>query len=142
MNDPKHDPINLDATWTYSQKAGELHHDGKTIATGYSGAGLGKNNPGMENVPNVGPIPRGEWNVTGPPVDTPNHGPYVLRLEPKPETETFGRDGFLMHGDSREHPGCASQGCIILPRPVREEVWTSGDRDLEVVEQFPAPKEK
>jgi hypothetical protein len=37
-----------------------------------------------------------------------------------------------MHGDSKEHPGCASQGCIILPRPVREQVWHSGDRELEV----------
>ena len=129
--------LDLEASWTYSQKSGELQQDGKHVAEGYSGTGDGKNNPAMENVPNVGPIPRGDWNVSGPPVDTRTHGPYVLHLEPKPETKTFGRDGFLMHGDSKEHPGTASQGCLIFPRQVREQVWNSGDRDLEVVAEIP-----
>jgi Protein of unknown function (DUF2778) len=115
----------------------ETAQDGENVARGYSGAGEGKNNPEMEKVPNVGPIPRGDWNITGPPVDTRTHGPFVLHLQPKPETKTFGRDGFLMHGDSKEHPGTASQGCIILPRSVREQVWTSGDPDLEVVAEIP-----
>jgi hypothetical protein len=57
----------------------------------------------------------------------------VLRLEPEPDTDTFGRAGFLMHGDSGAHPGEASEGCIIMPRNVREAVWTGGDHELEVV---------
>lgn len=131
--------LDLEAlAWTYAQKTGELQQDGKPVATGYSGAGAGKNNPEMDNVSNVGPIPRGEWAVTGPPVDTRDHGPYVLRLEPAGNTETFGRDGFLMHGDSREHPGSASHGCVILPRTVREDIWKSGDRELQVVAEIPA----
>lgn len=126
--------IDLEAfAWTYSQKSGELEQDGKKVATGYSGAGAGKNNPELQNLHNVGPIPQGDWTVTGPPVDTKTHGPYVLKLTPATETETFGRSGFLMHGDSKEHPGTASEGCIIIPRPVREDVWKSGDRDLKVV---------
>ncbi|MFZ0735319.1 MAG: tlde1 domain-containing protein [Candidatus Sulfotelmatobacter sp.] len=125
--------------WTYSQKTGDLEQDGTHVATGYSGAGGGKNNPSLQNVRNVGPIPEGAWTITGPPVNTEDHGPYVLRLNPVPQTETFGRSGFLMHGDSKEHPGCASEGCVILPRPVREQVWTSGDRDLKVVAEIPAP---
>jgi|1186.fasta_scaffold03413_2 hypothetical protein len=126
--------IDLEAfAWTYSQKSGDLDQDGHKVATGYSGAGKGKNNPEMQNVHNVGPIPRGDWSITGPPVDTKTHGPYVLRLTPEPETETFGRSGFLMHGDSKEHPGTSSEGCIIVPRAVREEVCKSGDRDLKVV---------
>jgi hypothetical protein len=141
MSEHKH-ILDLNASWTYSQVSGELQQDGKHVAHGYSGAGDGKNNPPMENVPNVGPIPRGDWNITGPPADTRTHGPYVLHLEPKPETETFGRNGFLIHGDSKEHPGTASQGCIILPRPVREQVWTSGDRDLEVVREIRDEKKK
>lgn len=125
--------VDLDAfAWTYAQNSGELQQDGKPVATGYSGAGAGKNNPALQSVPNVGPIPQGDWTITGPPVDTPNHGPYVLKLNPAAGTETFGRGGFLMHGDSKEHPGCASHGCLILPRSVREQVWTSGDRELEV----------
>jgi hypothetical protein len=126
--------VDLDAfAWTYFQKSGELAQDGNKIATGYSGAGAGKNNPEMQDVHNVGPIPQGDWTIYGPPVDTNTHGPYVLKLTAAPKTETFGRSGFLMHGDSKEHPGTASQGCIIVPRKVREQVWESGDRDLKVV---------
>lgn len=121
--------------WTYAQKSGELRHDGEPIATGYSGAGPGKNNPEMQSVHNVGPIPRGDWNIAGPPSNTADHGPYVLRLTPGPETETFGRDGFLIHGDSKSAPGTASKGCVILSREIREQVWESGDRDLEVIER-------
>jgi hypothetical protein len=129
--------INAQA-WTYAQKTGELQQDGQHVATGYSGAGDGKNNPDMQSIPNIGPIPQGDWTITGPPVNTAEHGPYVLRLAPKEETDTFGRSGFLMHGDSRNAPGTASHGCVILPRPVREQVWQSGDRELEVVSDIPA----
>ena len=64
------------------------------------------------------------------------HGPYVLTLTPAPTTNTFGRSGFLMHGDSIIAPGTASKGCIIMPHDAREQVWNSGDRDLEVVAEF------
>ena len=140
MNDEPRTAPDLKAlAWTYSQKTGELHQDGKHISTGYSGASDGKNNPAKQNVHNVGPIPAGDWTITGPPISTTDHGPYVLRLQPGQETETFGRSGFLMHGDSKEHPGTASQGCIIMPRAVREQVWNSGDRDLEVVAEIKPP---
>lgn len=134
-------PLDVNAlAWTYAQKTGELQQDGRHVANGYSGTGAGKNNPEMEEVHNVGPIPRGEWKITGPPVNTTAHGPFVLRLEAAPETVTFGRDGFLMHGDSKDAPGTASQGCVILPRTVREQVWNSGDSDLKVVEDIMAPE--
>jgi hypothetical protein len=125
--------------WTYAQKTGELQQDGKQIATGYSGAGTGKNNPEMEKVHNVGPIPQGDWKIVGPPVNTTDHGPYVLTLKPAPDTLTFGRGGFLLHGDSKESPGCASHGCVILPLAIREQVWKSGDPDLEVVAEIATP---
>jgi len=128
--------------WTYAQRTGELQQDGQHVAMGYSGTGKGKNNPEMQSVRNVGPIPQGDWTITGPPVNTADHGPYVLRLSPKDETETFGRSGFLMHGDSKSAPGTASHGCVIMPRTVREQVWDSGDRDLQVVAELPAPPAK
>jgi len=135
--------LDLEAqAWTYAQKSGELQHDGEPVATGYSGAGPGKNNPSMQTVHNAGPIPRGGWTILGPPVNTAEHGPYVLSLKPSPETSTFGRSGFLIHGDSKESPGCASQGCVILQRSVREEVWNSGDRNLDVVAEIPEPNAK
>ncbi len=119
--------------WTYAQTTGELQQDGKPVATGYSGSGAGKNNPDMQHIHDVGPIPQGDWTIVGPPVSTAKHGPYVLKLQPAAGTPTFGRDGFLMHGDSKESPGCGSQGCVVMPRGVREQVWNSGDADLKVV---------
>lgn len=123
--------------WTYAQASGQLLQDGQLVGTGYSGHDNGKNNPSMQAVPDVGPIPQGGWSIAGPPVNTAEHGPYVLTLQPAPGTNTFGRSGFLMHGDSIEAPGCASRGCVIMPRAVREQVWTSGDTDLEVVPALP-----
>jgi len=123
--------------WTYTQKTGALLQDGQQVAIGYSGFDDGKNNPAMQAVVNVGPIPQGDWTIVGPPVNTLDHGPYVLHLQPAQGTNTFGRSGFLMHGDSIEAPGCASHGCIIMPRIVREQVWNSGDTELEVVPVLP-----
>ena len=90
----------------------------------------------MQAGADVGPIPQGTWTIIGPPNNTRYHGPYVLRWQPTPGTDTFGRSGFLVHGDSIESPGCASKGCVILPRAIREKVWNSGDRDLEVLAEF------
>jgi hypothetical protein len=122
--------------WTYAQKTGNLLQDGQLVATGYSGFDDGKNNPAMQAVPDVGPIPQGDWTISGPPVNTTEHGPFVLTLTPVTGTNTFGRSGFLMHGDSIVAPGTASKGCIIMPRTAREQVWNSGDRALEVVAVF------
>jgi len=125
--------------WTYVQRTGELFRDGQFISKGYSGAGLGKNNPDMQSVHDVGPIPAGAWEICGPPYNTLTHGPYILRLEPKSGTATFGRVGFLMHGDSLTFPGEASKGCIIITRITRNKVWDSGDRDLTVTAEQPLP---
>lgn len=119
----------------YVQKSGNLYRDGSLVGNGYSGHEDGRNNPELQAMHSVGPIPRGRWRICGPPQDTAEHGPYVLRLEPVPGTNTFGRSGFLMHGDAvaLAQRGQASLGCIIQPRSVREGVWASGDYDLTVV---------
>ena len=122
--------------WAYEQKTGALLHDGELVEKGYSGFDEGKNNPSMQALHDVGPIPSGEWKVSGPPTTTAEHGPFVLKLTPSNNTNTFGRAGFLMHGDSLHAPGCASKGCIILSRTTREQVWNSGDWDLDVVAEF------
>lgn len=119
--------------WCYEQNSGRIFSQlGTCLAQGYSGFGSGRNNATLQSVPNVGPIPVGFYNISfvG---DTPSHGPYVLGLEPFAENRMFGRAGFLIHGDSKEHPGLASHGCIIMPRPVRELIWESSDHQLEVV---------
>ena len=117
--------------WTYEQASGRLSKDGIQLATGYSGFGDGKNNPRFEATHDVGPICCGLWTICGPPYTTAEHGPYVLRLEP--DSATYGRTGFLMHGDSILHPGEASKGCIIMDRITRTRVYQSGDTKLMVV---------
>jgi hypothetical protein len=125
--------------WTYAQKSGALLQGTTRIGTGYSGYQEGKNNPSMQAVENVGPIPQGTWTIEGPPFNTQEHGPYVLGLQPAQDTNTFGRSEFLMHGDSIANPGNASRGCIIMPHDVRVTVWTSGDTQLEVVADLQTP---
>lgn len=120
--------------WTYEQSTGWLRNkEGKKFARGYSGYGIGRNNPIMQNVRNVGPIPRGHY-IAGTPRDTETHGPYVIPLTPDPTNEMFGRSAFLVHGDSISAPGTASHGCIILPRMARQRIWESEDCCIHVVE--------
>jgi hypothetical protein len=109
-----------------------MSHNDKLVAHGYSGAGDGKNNPAKQEVQCVGPIPVGTYTIEAP-IDTKTHGPYAMHLTPDPKNEMFGRSAFMIHGDSVVHPGTASEGCIILPRAVREQIWASGDRTLEVI---------
>lgn len=121
--------------WQYEQGTGKLTKDGVQVDMGYSGHGEGVNNPAMEAVANVGPIPQGLWLIEGPPTLSPTHGPYVLRLTPYKDTQTFGRGSFLIHGDEVENPGLelASHGCIVLARATRSRIWQSGDNNLLVV---------
>lgn len=116
--------------WTYAQKSGTLSHDGSVIAEGYSGFKQGKNNPAMESVPDVGPIPKGRYAIAD---HCEEKGPLTMRLTPIEGTDTHGRAGFLIHGDSSEHPGEASHGCIILPRQARSLIAASPDKVLEVI---------
>lgn len=118
-------------TWRWDQSAGALTRDGEMISHGYSGHGRGKNNPSMQAAVGIGPIPAGRWKITER-YNSQNVGPYALKLEPVGHG-ALGRSAFRIHGDSVRAPGTASHGCIILPRVIREKIWTSGDRDLEVV---------
>lgn len=119
--------------WFYEQATGRLSStESDFVAFGYSGAGAGKDNPAMQSVRDLGPIPQGVYAI-GAPFDSIEHGPFAMRLAPDAANKMFSRSGFLMHGDSREHPGCASRGCIILPRHARETVAASADRELRVL---------
>lgn len=107
--------------WTYSQSTGELLNDGAFAGTGYSGTGDGRNNPDMQNVQNVGPIPQGEYDI-GLEYDDDHLGPCVMALTPSEDTNTFGRSLFRIHGDNARHD--ASHGCIILGPSIR---WAIAD---------------
>ena len=138
--------------WKYSQATGTaIDPAGKQYRGNYAGRGEGKNNPILQDVHkgcrwdgqiwvpvdgltanDWGPLCEGNYTIQ-PPVDSPTHGPFVLWLVPGEWNEMFGRSGFGWHGDSREHPGLASEGCICSPRTLRELVWASADRYLQVV---------
>lgn len=128
-------------SWVFKQSTGEIFRSHvftmdkgcAPLGIGYSGYQQGKNNPDMQNLCDLGPIPRGRWVIASMLPETADHGPYVLRLIPDCTTPTFGRRGFLIHGDSLQHPGEASLGCIVLPHIVRVQIWQSGDHDLEVI---------
>jgi len=110
---------------TYSQSSGIFERNGVLLGTGYAGFGVGKNNPIMQDVKDVGPIPQGSYTIQAP-VDTKDHGPYVMWLTPDPGTEMFGRGGFGIHGDSTAHAGAASLGCIVAARAIRGAIWIYG----------------
>ena len=120
-------------TWTYKQSNGFLRHNGNYIHTGYAGFGEGKNKTSMQCVRNVGPLPRGKYIMKELILKHRTCGEYVIRLEPDSSNNMCGRSGFLIHGDSTKHPGSASQGCIILDKKYRKDMWTSGDKILEVI---------
>jgi hypothetical protein len=124
-------------TWIWKQKLGELLHDDSHIAWGYAGGNCGqspegKNNPDMQNVPKVGPLPQGLYKF-GTPVLQSHLGPFAIPLVPDPGNQMFGRSDFFVHGDTISNPGCASEGCIILPRAIRNMLAASPDNDLQVV---------
>lgn len=122
-------------SWIYEQRTGRMYGpDDVLVGVGYSGAGDCKNNPVTQTMHNRGPLPRGIYYI-GTAKNTVTHGPFVLPLTPDPSNEMFGRDGFLIHGDSVIHPGTASEGCIILSRDVREAIAISGDKDLQVIDR-------
>ena len=119
--------------WTYAQSSGKLWDGkGQHIATGYSGADEGKNNPKLEALRNIGPIPKGMYVITDV-YDSDSIGPLVIALEPHLHN-CLGRTFFRIHGDSRTNPGEASKGCIILSRAIRERIADSNDRLLQVNE--------
>ena len=121
-------------TWHYSQSSGQLlDPSGAIIATGYSGHGDGVNDPNDQDIPNVGPIPRGTYTI-GLAITHPQCGPLAMRLTPAASTDTRGRSGFLIHGDSASQDHTASHGCIILARATRLAIDADDDRTLVVVE--------
>lgn len=119
--------------WVYRISTGQLLQNGLLMGSGYSGLGDAKNDPKRQDDKGEGPIPEGKYAI-GPMIAHHGaHGPCVLPLTPIGGQEMHGRSAFLIHGDSIEHPGTASHGCIIMSRTVRQQIAASLDKDLFVV---------
>jgi len=106
----------------YSQSAGgftctnDITGQQYLTCTGYSGQGVGLNNPAAQNQRDVGPLPQGDYTVGAP---TRRRGPLTLPLTPDPNNAMYGRSGFLIHGDNPAQNNTASDGCIVLPPACR-----------------------
>ena len=117
--------------WIYEQDTGEFFHevagDEQPVGVGYSGTGVGRNNPKAQAIHDVGPIPLGRYRI-GMVYSHPALGPLTMNLTPCGGQDMFDRDAFRMHGNNAKND--ASHGCIILDRPIRLMVSQSDDRDL------------
>ena len=114
------DPLGLYCV--YSQSTGRMTcYDDRTDEryydeTGYSGrddgSKKGRNNPDMQDVKDIGPIPRGLW-YWGSPI-----GGGYNPLVPAPGNTCFDTRRncytFFSHRDNSAHTYSASKGCIVL----------------------------
>lgn len=134
----------LPLMWTYKISPPCLSKDGIVLDREcYSGAFPdGFNDPLTVGEFKVGPIPPGNYTITGPPFNDREHGPYCLRLVPDAATRAYivslGRDpdSFLLHGkpEPPRDPRTGSQGCICSsPSQNRSYVYQSGDTALQVI---------
>ncbi|MFY9843902.1 MAG: hypothetical protein WA718_23755 [Terriglobales bacterium] len=114
---------------------------------GYAGRDLdasgvfvaGKNNPAKKGAQNVGPLPCGFYAADWIELADAEVGKFAIHLKPDATTEAkilaYGRQpfSFFIHGDSLEHPGAGSDGCIVQDLNVRQQFWNCGDRSIQVV---------
>src|SRR4030067_3324826 len=130
------DPTGLICYWNQSSgdfvcvnPGGDVYTSSWDCPGSYSGAGPGINNSELQNVPFVGPTPRGDWQVIGDPqtVQGPR-GPIwdALPLAPLPGNDVFqtGRDplSFYLHGPRPDDKKDSSSGCPIVPKTSRSKI--------------------
>jgi hypothetical protein len=109
----------------------------KFIATGYAGGNKGQNreginNPKLQNVHNIGPLPEGIYTM-GDPVEGSHLGPLAIPLTPDSNNQMFGRSDFYVHGDHIGAPGTASDGCMIFAHDIRTLLSQSDDKQIQVI---------
>ena len=115
----------------YSQSTGQMtKDDGTLVATGFAGNNSrpgvnpkhlqGMNNPDMQSVHCIGPLPQGTYTVG----TWGLHHPVGPNSAPLTQTsgETFGRNAFFIHGPGDTDPMNSSEGCICIHMPDRQKV--------------------
>ena len=113
----------------FSQSTGVITQDNGVVVTTLAFAGnnyrpdhnpagiMGRNNPAMQDVPFIGPLPQGlyrvgEWGMHHPVGD--NSAPLT-----QIGGESFGRSAFFIHGPGGADPSNSSEGCIVIPHDDR-----------------------
>lgn len=109
------------SNFTYSQSTGAFLYGDEHIGTGYSGHAEGLNNPALQSVHDIGPIPAGRYTIE-PPIADEKVGPVAMHLVPYHANEMFGRGDCMIHGDNPKMDRSASHGCIVLNREARMRI--------------------
>ena len=126
-------------SWSYRQDKGMMFKPDGTLlyADGYAGGNKGQNpeginNPLMQFVKDVGPLPQGKYTM-GTPVEGTQLGKLAIPLYADLGNDMGGREGFYIHGDLVDGPPLsASDGCIIAPHDARVTMAASDDKVVEV----------
>lgn len=117
---------------TYVIRSGNVYEDAH-LGCGYSGHGVGLNNPAATNMVGIGPIPVGLYTLGLPHMPIDHLGPLAMPLVPEKSNEMFDRSGFFCHGDNSKMNHTASNGCVILAEPLRAALNAKSDRAFRVV---------
>lgn len=135
-NDPEWVSRWLYAYCYFNQAAGGITcygDDGSSMSDpqAYSGYGSAANNPAWVSWSGIGPLPAGDYWI-GPPYDG-NLGKPQFRLTPVkdpfmhiPDMSYRDPHSFLIHANSQDHPGMASEGCIVTSRALRHWLAEEG----------------
>lgn len=118
--------------FTYEQSTGRLTQNSHFVGSGWAGQREGRNNPAMQDVHNIGPLPQGRYKI-GKAYIHPHLGSVTMDLIPDPSNQMFNRSDFRIHGSAFEHPELSSEGCIIQGYSVRCYIDQGTDKDLEVI---------
>ena len=116
----------------FSQSSGIITQDNGVVVTVRAFAGnnyrpdhnpdglKGRNNPLMQDVHFIGPLPQGLYRVG----EWGDHPPVGQNSAPLTQIggETYGRSAFFMHGPGGEDPENSSEGCIVIPHDDRLKV--------------------
>lgn len=128
--------------WVFESSTGKLFNpDGTFAASGYAGGNCGKNpegvnNPDMQNVHDIGPLPEGVYTF-GKPIEVhPKLGKFCIPLISDKNNQMFGRSAFYMHGDKASVIRAASEGCIIMLNAIRRACAASPDQQIRVVRKY------
>lgn len=124
----------------FSQHLGALDlingEESVRVGIGWAGNHEGKNNPAMQTVPSVGPLPQGRYTLQPWEAYHGHLGPLVSFLQPDSANTMFGRGDFFIHGPAMSPAsyGQESKGCIVMAHEVRQKLSDLGVTALEVVQ--------
>lgn len=97
--------------WRYIQTSGDLFHEEELITTAFSGDGIGLNNPKLQHIRNVGPIPQGPFLIC----QERRYG--AVRGFPLHSKHLLPRKGpFWIHAHGPSH------GCIIVTEEALDRI--------------------